>query len=127
MDEDRELLASEPSTSTIVDSGHSNGERRSIPLIGITTHSNICRHQLWVPATLEGERSKQEVLPGVRATTVIALVASHSRVLAAKRARKGTLLGGTNEAAENFGPLKAILGSIPVLFANREVRQHSPT
>ena len=127
MDEDQELLASEPSTSMIANPDHSNSERRSILLIGTTTHSNICRRQLWVPATLEGERSKQEVLPGVCAATMIALVLSHFRVPAAKRASKGTLLGGTDEAAEKFGPLKAILGSIPALFANREVCPYPPT
>jgi hypothetical protein len=69
----------------------------------------------------------QGVLPGVCAITMIVLVPSHSRVPAAKRARKNTVFGGANEAAEKFGPLKAILGTIPALFANREVRPYSPT
>ena len=43
------------------------------------------------------------------------------RVLAAKRARKGSLLGGANEDAEKFGSLKAVLESIPAVFANRQV------
>ena len=48
------------------------------------------------------------------------------RVPVAKRARKGTLLGGANEATEKFDPLKVVLAAIPALFANREVRLYSP-
>ena len=43
------------------------------------------------------------------------------RAPVAKRARKDTLLkdGGSTE---KFGPLKVVLGAIPALYANREVR-----
>ena len=50
--------------------------------------------------------------------TVLALI---YRVPAAKRARSATLLGG-EAATERFGPLKVVLGAIPALYANREVR-----
>jgi hypothetical protein len=51
---------------------------------------------------------------------MLVLTLSH-HVPAAKRAREGTLLGDASEATEKFGPLKFVLGSIPALFANREV------
>ena len=54
--------------------------------------------------------------------TVSALI---YRVPAAKRARSATLLGG-EVATERFGPLKVVLGAIPALYANREVRLVSP-
>ena len=40
----------------------------------------------------------------------------------AKRARRGTLLGGAQDDTEKFGPLKVVLGAIPALYANHEVR-----
>ena len=54
--------------------------------------------------------------------TVLALI---YRVPAAKRARSATLLG-VEAATERFGPLKAVLGAIPALYANCEVRLVSP-
>ena len=54
--------------------------------------------------------------------TVLALI---YRVPAAKRARSATLLGG-EAATERFGPLKVVLGAIPALYANSEVRLVSP-
>lgn len=43
-----------------------------------------------------------------------------------KRAREGILLGGPNEDTERFGPLKAVLGNISALYANRDVCLRSP-
>ena len=43
-----------------------------------------------------------------------------------KRARKGTLLGASNDDTEKFGPLKVILQAIPALCANRDVRFDLP-
>lgn len=47
----------------------------------------------------------------------------------AKSAREDTVLRGANaltdvpkEAADGFGPIKAVLGAIPAVYANREVR-----
>ena len=48
-------------------------------------------------------------------------------VLGAKRARKGTLLGGVEDGTGKFGPLKVILGTIPALCANREVLRSQPS
>ena len=44
----------------------------------------------------------------------------------AKRARKGTLLAGTEDRTEKFGPLKVALGAIIAHCANREVGLPSP-
>ena len=44
------------------------------------------------------------------------------RAPAAKRARKGSLLEGVGGNTEKFGPLKVVLGGIPPLYANHEVR-----
>ena len=44
------------------------------------------------------------------------------RAPAAKRARKGTLLEGAGDNTEKFCPLKVVLGAIPALCANHEVR-----
>ena len=54
--------------------------------------------------------------------TVLALI---YRAPVEKRARRGTLLGG-EAATERFGPLKVVLGAIPALYSNREVRLVSP-
>ena len=75
-----------------------------------------------------GDTGGKEIEPGeasrgMRRTTIV--LALSYRDPAAKRARKGTLLGDANEAAEKFGPLKVVLGAIPAVFANRKVRQYS--
>ena len=54
-------------------------------------------------------------------------VCSLYNVLVTKTARKGTLLGNANEAKEKFGPLKVVLGTIPAVYANREVRSKPPS
>ena len=56
---------------------------------------------------------------------IIALVLFH-HMQAAKRARKGTLLRDPGEATEMFGPLEAVLGAVPAVFANREVGSRTP-
>ena len=43
-------------------------------------------------------------------------------MIAAERARRNACLGGVNEAAEKFGPLKDLLRSILAAHVNREVR-----
>ena len=59
------------------------------------------------------------------------LLAFAHDVPVAERARRGTLLGGAQGDTEKFGPLKVVLGAIPAIYANHEVRlkpcaQHSP-
>ena len=46
---------------------------------------------------------------------------------AAERALKGILFGDTKEAIGKFGPLRAVLGAIPAVYANREVRRKYPS
>ena len=46
---------------------------------------------------------------------------------AAKRARKRTPLRDPNGAIEKCGPLKAVLGAVPTVFANREVGSQPPS
>ena len=75
-----------------------------------------------------GDTGGEQIEPGEASRgmcrSTVVLTPSY-RVPAAKRARKGTLLGGANEAAEKFGPLKVVLGAIPAVFANRKVRRYS--
>ena len=63
-----------------------------------------------------GERRHPEVCADTM--TVLALI---YRVPVEKRARRATLPGG-EAATERFGPLKVVLGAIPALYSNREVR-----
>ena len=48
------------------------------------------------------------------------------RALAEKKTHENTLLGGAKGSTEKFGPLKAVLGKISGLFADRTVRLQSP-
>ena len=45
---------------------------------------------------------------------------------AAKETHEHTLLGGAKGDMEKFSPLKAVLGGIPALLADRTVRLQSP-
>ena len=54
------------------------------------------------------------------------LALAYCSVPVAKEASEGTLLEGVHGEREKFGPLKAVLGSIPTLYANHEVRLNSP-
>ena len=67
-----------------------------------------------------GERRLPEVCADTMSVSALIY-----RVPAAKRARSATLLGG-EAVTERFGPLKVVLGAIPALYANREVRLVSP-
>ena len=131
MNEDRDPPGSESLTSGVVFDGHSYGnepmsECSADPAtIAGCTHSSLSHHQQRTLVILEEGRSNQQRHPGVRVDAMITYIPSY-RLPVAKRARKGTLLGGANEAAEKFSPLKVALGSIPAIFANREVRLHPP-
>lgn len=61
----------------------------------------------------------------IRGNIIVAL-ALFRYVPAAKRAREGTSLSDPTEVGEKFGPLKAILGTILAVYANREVRSQPP-
>ena len=50
------------------------------------------------------------------------LLALTYRAPVAKVTREGTSLEGVDGNTEKFGPLKVVLGSIPPLYANHEVR-----
>ena len=51
------------------------------------------------------------------------LLALTHRTPVAKEAREGTsLVGVEGDTEKKFGPLKAVLGGIPALYANHEVR-----
>ena len=63
--------------------------------------------------------------PEVRADIIVKLAPLHD-VPVAKRVRTGTLLGDPKEAREKFGPFKVVLGTIPAVYANREVRPYLP-
>ena len=63
------------------------------------------------------EQKPQEVCADM--STPLALA---HRAPVAKRARKGTLLEGVEDSTKGFGPLKVILGGIPPLYADHEVR-----
>ena len=80
----------------------------------------ICfsRHQLRIPIT--SERLNVQRHPEV-CSDVMTLFAFIHDVAVAKRARRGTLLGGAQDDTEKFGPLKVVLGAIPALYANHEV------
>ena len=75
---------------------------------------------------MEERRSSQQEHPGVRVDKFFVLISFH-HMPATKRARKGTLLRDPNEAMERFGPLKAVLGAVPAVFANREVGSKPPS
>lgn len=91
-------------------------------------HVDICSpfYQSRTSLTIEEKRLSLQKHPGVCADMIIALAPFH-HVPVAKRARRGTLLEGTSEAAEKFGPLKVVLGAIPAVYANREVRSQPPS
>ena len=44
----------------------------------------------------------------------------------AERGHTGTSLEDVKEVTEKFGPLKAVLGAVPAIYANREVRRQQP-
>ena len=52
------------------------------------------------------------------------MLASTYHVLVTRRAREGTLPGGARDGTKKFGPLKAAMGAILDLYADREVRLH---
>ena len=49
----------------------------------------------------------------------------YRRAPVAKKTHESTLLRGAKGNREKFGPLKAVLGNIPGLFADRTVRLQS--
>ena len=44
----------------------------------------------------------------------------------AERGHTGTSIEDVKEVTEKFGPLKAVLGAIPAIYPNREVRRQQP-
>ena len=86
----------------------------------------LSTNKLTIPVTTQGIMSSQQKHPGVCVNIIVALALSH-HVPVAKRARKGTLLEEEKEATKKFGPLKVVLGTIPAIFANRQVRFQSPS
>ena len=50
------------------------------------------------------------------------MLTSTYHVLVTRRAREGTLPGGARDGTKKFGPLKAAMGAILGLYADREVR-----
>ena len=63
--------------------------------------------------------------------TIVAL-AFLQLLAVAKRARRGTVIGdattnidASQDVTEKFGPLKVVLGSIPAIYANSQVRYRS--
>ena len=99
---------------------------------GTDTHRDLCffRHQQRVPIT-SGERLSEQMHPEVCSDVMTLLTPVHDEPVA-KVARRGTLLGGVQDDTEKFGPLKLVLGGIPALYANHEVRlkpcaQYSPS
>ena len=75
---------------------------------------------------LEGWGLGQRKRQGVRVGTLEITLAVIYHAPVAKRARKGTLLAGTEDRTEKFGPLKVALGAIIAHCANREVGLPSP-
>ena len=53
---------------------------------------------------------------------MMTLLALTHDIQVAKRTCTSTLLGGMQGDAEKFCPLKVVLGAIPALYANHEVR-----
>lgn len=93
------------------------------PAIGSDFHADtlFSADKLRIPETLKEGRLSQPGCPGV-CVDIMAVLALFHHLPVAKRARKGTLLGDATEAAGKFGPLKVVLGAIPAVYANREVR-----
>ena len=92
---------------------------------GTNTHLDLCfsRHQLRVPITSERQNIQRH--PEVCSDLMTLLPFVHD-VPVAERARRGA-----QDDTEKFGPLKVVLGAIPALYANDEVRlnpraQHFP-
>ena len=67
----------------------------------------------------------QQRCPVVRVDVILAFALFH-RVQVTQRDCKGTSLEDVKGATEKFGPLKAVLGAIPAIYANREVRRQQP-
>ena len=88
---------------------------------GTNAHLDLClsRHQLRISIT--SERLNVQRHPEVCLDVMMLLAFVHD-VPATKRARRVTLLGGAQDDTEKFGPLKVVLGAIPALYANDEVR-----
>ena len=74
-----------------------------------------------------GERiSNQQSHPGVCADIIMTPAIFH-RVPVTGRPCENTLLGATKEAADKFGPLKAVLEAIPSVYVDREVCNWPPS
>ena len=88
---------------------------------GTNAHLDLCfsHHQLRIPIT--SERLNVQRPPEVYSDVMTFLAFAHDAPVAEK-ARRGTLLGGAQNDAEKFGPLKVVLGAIPAIYANHEVR-----
>lgn len=99
-----------------------------LPAIESQVQANIDSsiNQLRIRATVEERRLSQQRHPGVCTDMIVELALLH-HVPVAKRAGRGTLFGDPKEAAEKFGPLKVVLGTIPAVYANHEVRSHLPS
>ena len=102
-----------------------------IPAMRTKVHAGSCSspHQMWTLTTPEREKLSQQK---VCADTIVTLTFSQ-HVLVAKRARKDTIQAGAairtdvaTEARDRFSSLKALLGTVPAVCANREVRLRSP-
>ena len=99
-----------------------------LPAIKNQVQANIdfSINQLRIRATVEGRRLSRQRRPEVCTNLIVDPALLH-HASAAKRARKGTLLGDPKEASEKFGPLKVVLGTVPAVYANREVRSYLPS
>ena len=102
----------------------------SAPLPAIKTQAQLkidfSINQLRLRATAERRRLTRQKRPEV-CTNIIVESALLHHTPAAKRARRGTLLGDQKEATEKFGTLKVVLGTVPAVYANREVRSYLPS
>ena len=125
-DVDQSLPRSGASTSgfAIGDTGENQpaGEPSQSPRTApiFTQISLFLSHQLRMPMTSEGGSAVQKHRK-VRAD-ISTLLALTYRTPVAKGTHEGTSLGGVKSNTEKFGPLKVVLGRIPPLYANHEVR-----
>lgn len=80
-------------------------------------------NQLGVPVTLQERRLSQQRYSGV-CTGIFVPFALFHRLPAAERTHGDALLGDATERAGRFSLLKVVLGAIPTVYANHEVRQN---
>ena len=122
-DKDQEPPASEASASRIAIGNDPMGERYLVPTIvsDVYVNTRFSPHQWRVSAT-PARKVSQQRYPEVRGDPFMACPLAH-HVPVAEATHRNLPLWDVKEAIEKFGPLRSVLGAIPTVYANHEVRQ----